>query len=152
MTAASVRAIGPAGPWFCECPEWGWNGKERVESRVMRTPKIMECPVCHAVAPWAERIEASHAAYVHPLTRNDSLAARLRWWLPPWLAYAWRYREDFAAAPYPGRWYHACWGSFAFWLDRALDRLPSGALWPPIPDFVCDCDYCRGVPGARFEP
>lgn len=94
----------------------------------------------------------SDAAYVHPLTRNDSLAARLRWWLLPWLAYAWRYREDHADAPNPGTPLTWTWGSFAYWLDRVLDRLPSGAMWPPMPEIVCDCDYCRGVPGARFEP
>lgn len=90
------------------------------------------------------------ATYVHPLTRNRSLAGRLRWWLLPWLAYAWRYRDDYYDAPNPGHWYHHCWGSFALWLDNRLERRVP--LWPPMPPIECDCDYCRGVPGARFEP
>ncbi len=80
--------------------------------------------------------------YHHPLTRNDSLAARLRWWLLPHLYGAWCYRDEWIDSPNPGRWYHACWGSFALWLDNRLDRWP---LYPPMPEIVCDCEECRGA-------
>lgn len=79
------------------------------------------------------------------IERNDSLAARFRWWLLQWLAYAWRYSDDMP----PARWWYRCWGSIALWLDNRLDRVP---LFPPMPPVKCNCDYCRGVPGARFEP
>jgi hypothetical protein len=84
--------------------------------------------------------------------RSRGFASRVRWTLMPWWAFAWRYRNDDPDDPNPGRWWHHCIGSTALWLDKLLERLPGGALFEPMPRVECDCDYCRGVPGAVFEP
>jgi len=47
----------------------------------------------------------------------------------PWWAYAWRYREEFDDSPNPGRWWHHCLGSAAWWVDKLLERLPGAALF-----------------------
>ena len=79
------------------------------------------------------------------------IISRLRWALMPWWAFAWRYRADFADLG-PDPWWKSCLGSTAWWLDKLLERLPGGALFEPMPPIACNFDYCRGVPGAVFEP
>lgn len=76
------------------------------------------------------------------MRRNGTPIAWLRWKLMPWWEFAWRYREEFADAPNTGHWWHWCIGSATWWLDKLLERLPGGALFPPMPVVVCDCDEC----------
>ena len=65
----------------------------------------------------------------------------------PWWAFAWRYRSDFDDdAPVPNTWWKSCIGSTTWWLDKLLERLPGGDLWPlPIHRDYCDCDHCRAA-------
>lgn len=84
--------------------------------------------------------------------RGKGIVSRLRWALMPWWAFAWRYRDEWVDAPNPGRWWEHCLGSTTWWLDKVLERLPGGDLFEPMPPIMCDCDYCRGVPGAEFVP
>jgi hypothetical protein len=40
----------------------------------------------------------------------------------------------------------------ATWLWKFVGKLPGSDPFEPTEPIVCNCDYCRGVPGARFEP
>jgi hypothetical protein len=83
--------------------------------------------------------------------RHPGRVSRLRWALMPWWAFAWRYRDDFNN-PETDAWWKSCIGSTIYWLDKVLEHLPGGDLFAPYTPPKCDCDYCRGVPGAVFEP
>lgn len=37
-------------------------------------------------------------------------------------------------------------------LWQLVRRLPGSDPFEPMEPVICDCDYCRGVPAARFEP
>jgi hypothetical protein len=55
----TVRAIGPAEPWFCNCQDFGYRADgSRHYSNVLRTPTVSKCAVCGMVAPWAEEVSA----------------------------------------------------------------------------------------------
>jgi hypothetical protein len=77
--------------------------------------------------------------------------SRLRWTLMPWLPFAWRYHDDYEDAPNPGRWWHHCIGSAAWWMDKLLERLPGGALFDPLPVIVCGCDDCLAAEAAYSQ-
>lgn len=75
--------------------------------------------------------------------RSTKLAARLWWLLLPYAGWTGYPNED-----NPAPWY--AWP--LTWLWKLVGLLPSSAPYEPQPPDVCTCDYCRGVPGARFEP
>ena len=82
--------------------------------------------------------------------RSRRLAARLWWALLPyagWIGYRDKELErDGTCVPPP-------WYAFPLaWLWEVVRRLPGSAPYEPLPPIECDCDYCRGVPGAVFEP
>lgn len=79
--------------------------------------------------------------------RSTRLAARLWWALLPFAGCygygkgdggTWRWWMRFSIVPY------------LLW--KLVGNLPGSDPFRPIPPIVCNCDYCRGVPGARFEP
>lgn len=74
--------------------------------------------------------------------RSRRLAARLWWALLPFTG-CYAYAER--------RWQRAL-GFVPFLLWKLAGRLPGSAPFEPELPVACDCDYCRGVPGARFEP
>jgi hypothetical protein len=78
------------------------------------------------------------------VNRSTRLAARLWWALLPyagWFAYS-----DEPDAPRPPLHAYPL-----AWLWRLINWIGVEPFKPfELP--VCDCDYCRGVPGARFEP
>ena len=76
--------------------------------------------------------------------RSRKLSARTWWLLLPFEGYfGYRDKDD----PRPPLWVYPL-----AWLWRLNDRLFSPAPFEPTPPIACDCDYCRGVPGAVFEP
>lgn len=77
--------------------------------------------------------------------RNRRLAARLRWWLMPY-AHPRPTAEERADGC---RWHW--WWLLAYWAENIVARLPGAYLFDPVPPVICDCDYCRGVPGAEFK-
>jgi hypothetical protein len=56
-TSAGHRHLGPAEEWYCDCIDYGASDGN-IYPHVLRRASVIECPVCHAVAPWAERMEA----------------------------------------------------------------------------------------------
>lgn len=78
--------------------------------------------------------------------RSTRLAARLWWATLPyegWVSYS---PDEVGAIPPP--WY--AWP--LAWLHRLVRKLPSSAPFEPWEPIICDCDYCRGVPGAEWTP
>ncbi len=73
--------------------------------------------------------------------RNRTLIARLRWLILPLMGYCYgeSWRDQIRGRPF-------------VWLDNILGRLPGSDLFAPVPEVVCNCDWCRGVPGAVWEP
>jgi hypothetical protein len=51
VSASPQPQQGAPRPWNCDCVEYGWNGRERVESRVLRFGHMAECVVCGATNP-----------------------------------------------------------------------------------------------------
>jgi len=79
--------------------------------------------------------------------RNTTLAARLWWALLPY-AGCYGYRDADGGSEH---W----WMRFSvvpYMLWKLAGSVPGFAAFKPMPPVVCNCDYCRGVPGARFEP
>lgn len=80
--------------------------------------------------------------------RSKRLAARLWWALLPyagWIAYS---DDDLECGAIKPPWY----AYPLAWLWELVRRLPGSDPFEPMPPVVCNCDYCRGVPGAVFEP
>lgn len=77
--------------------------------------------------------------------RSRTLAARLWWVLLPYAGWT-GYHEK--GDPNPPPWY----AYPLAWAWKLVGRLPSSAPYEPMAPIVCNCDYCRGVPGAVFEP
>lgn len=75
---------------------------------------------------------------------STRLAARLWWALLPYAG--WTGYHERGEIPPP--WY--AWP--LTWLWQLVGTLPSAAPYKSMPQVVCNCDYCRGVPGAEFEP
>lgn len=71
--------------------------------------------------------------------RSNRFAARLMWWLLPRIGY---YAEGFDRV--------RAWPFYMLW--KLVGLLPSSALYEPYQGPACTCDYCRGVPGAVYEP
>lgn len=83
------------------------------------------------------------AAYSSVPVRSGRLAARLWWWLLPYAG-----ETGYPNPDNPPRWF-----SYPLtWAWKLVGKLPSSAPFEPQPPIICDCDYCRGVPGAVFEP
>lgn len=80
--------------------------------------------------------------------RSTRLAARLWWATLPYWGWSTVTPDEIADGARPFPWYFRPLA----WLNRLADRLPGSAPFKPLPPIDCDCDYCRGVPGARFEP
>lgn len=79
-------------------------------------------------------------------------AARAWWWLLPY-AGIWGYKDDvdeFGPNPNERWWWRFTFLHYCAW--RLVSKLPSSAPFEPMEPIVCNCDYCRGVPGAVFEP
>ncbi len=74
--------------------------------------------------------------------RSMRLAARLWWALLPHIGYG----SD--VFPESRRWYEPL--AYRAW--KLVGLLSSSAPYKPMPPINCNCDYCRGVPGAVFEP
>lgn len=70
-------------------------------------------------------------------------AARLWWFLLPYAG-----ETGYADAEHPARWF----AHPLTWLWKFVGKLPGSEPFEPMPPIVCTCDYCRGVPGAVFEP
>lgn len=75
--------------------------------------------------------------------RSKRLAARLWWFLLPYAG-----ETGYSDSEFPARW-----RAYPLtWLWKLVNALPSSAPFEPSRIPPCDCDYCRGVPGAVFEP
>jgi hypothetical protein len=77
-----------------------------------------------------------------------ALVVRRLWWaLLPYAGWMTYDGEEGAVKPpwyaYPLAW---LWNG----VHAVMVRFGVGAF-PPSPPIVCNCDYCRGVPGAVFE-
>jgi hypothetical protein len=75
--------------------------------------------------------------------RSRKLAARLWWFLLPFAG-----ETGYPNPDNPPRW-------FAYplaWLWQLVNKLPSSDPFEPYSGPACNCDYCRGVPGAVWEP
>jgi hypothetical protein len=82
--------------------------------------------------------------------RSRSFAARVWWATLPYAGWVgWRDEELEA----DGTCRKPPWYAFPLaWLNRLAEKLPGFGAFEPMEPIVCNCDYCRGVPGARFEP
>lgn len=82
--------------------------------------------------------------------RSRTLAARLWWVLLPYageVGYRDKELEKAGEIPRPR------WRAYPLsWLWTLIGKLPSSDPFEPFEPPVCGCDFCRGVPGARFEP
>ena len=77
--------------------------------------------------------------------RSRSIAARVWWWTLPFAGWV-TYDGEVGATPPP--WYAYPLAR----LNRLAARAPGFRAFEPSPPVECDCAWCRGVPGARFEP
>ena len=75
--------------------------------------------------------------------RSRTLAARLWWLLLPFAG-----ETGYADAEHPARWF----AHPLSWAWALINKLPRSAPFEPFPHIECNCDYCRGVPGAVWEP
>jgi hypothetical protein len=82
------------------------------------------------------------------VNRSTRLAARLWWATLPYAGWVTVTADEIADGANPAPWY--AWP--LAWVNRLAGRLPGSEPFGPLPPVVCDCDYCRGVPGPRFEP
>jgi len=84
--------------------------------------------------------------------RSRKLSARLWWATLPY--YGWtcgsagQRVDDILDGARPAPW----WAYPLGWLNRLAARIPGFGAFEPTPPVVCDCDFCRGVAGAVFEP
>ena len=76
-------------------------------------------------------------------SRNTSLAARLWWLLLPFAG-----ETGYSDADHPARWF----AHPLTWLWKLVGKLPNSDPFKPYEGPQCDCDYCRGLPGAVYEP
>lgn len=80
------------------------------------------------------------------IARSRKLSARLWWATLPyagWIGYS-----EPGDGSIPAPWY----AYPLAWLNKLAARMPGFQAFEPPPEIDCDCDWCRGVPGARFEP
>jgi hypothetical protein len=82
------------------------------------------------------------------MNRSTRLAARLWWATLSYRGWATTTAEDIADGANPPPWY----AHPLAWLNKLAEKLPGSEPFEPLPPIVCTGDYCRGVPGARFEP
>jgi hypothetical protein len=61
--------------------------------------------------------------------RNGNVIGRMRWWL---LLHIYDRR-------------------LVYWAFVATGWLPRSSLYKPLTLPACDCEYCRGVPGAEYQ-
>ena len=77
--------------------------------------------------------------------RSRRLAARLWWFTLPYAGWV-GYRDVPGGNPTP-------WYAFPLaWLNTLASKLPGSDPFEPSPVQACDCDFCRGVPGAEYTP
>ena len=84
------------------------------------------------------------------MNHSRKLSARIWWATLPYLGWV-GYRDKELEADGTCRkppWY--AWP--LSWLNRLAANWPGFEAFEPMPEVVCNCDYCRGVPGAVFEP
>lgn len=80
---------------------------------------------------------------------STRLAARLWWALLPY-AGIWGYRDEDAPAENVRWWWRFTFVAYYAW--KLVGRLPGSDPFEPMAQIVCTCDFCKGVPGAVFEP
>lgn len=77
-----------------------------------------------------------------------TLALRRAWWIllpyAGWMGYRHEGMNRIPLHAYPLAW---LWSGVSWYMTKR-----GIGAFPPSPPVVCRCDYCRGVPGAVFEP
>lgn len=73
---------------------------------------------------------------------------RLLWATLPYAYWPDVTAEEIADGARPCPWY----AHPLSWLHFFVEKELGGRLFDPPPPIRCNCDYCRGVPGARFKP
>lgn len=77
--------------------------------------------------------------------RSRRLAARLWWATLPYAGWV-TYDGEPGAVPPP--W----WAHPLAWINKLSEKLPGSEPFEPMVERECDCDWCRGVPGAEWRP